>query len=65
MGKNKKLKNLKFGIMVEAEKVEVLLEQIVYNDEITAKMQVLANIALEKSKRISRLNEKIGKILKY
>jgi hypothetical protein len=63
MSKKKKLEKLKFGIMAEAQKVEVLLEQIVYNEDVTAKIQVLADIALERSKRISHLNEKIGRIL--
>jgi hypothetical protein len=63
MSKKRKLEKLKFGIMAEAQKVEVLLEQIVYNEDITAKIRVLADIALERSKRIFRLNEKIGKIL--
>jgi hypothetical protein len=63
MSRKKKLEKLKFGIMAEAQKVEVLLEQIVYNEDVTAKIQVLADIALERSKRISHLNEKIGRIL--
>lgn len=65
MGKAEKLYNLRSGIMCEAEKVIVLLEQILNNEDTGAKISVLISIALEKSKKISKMNEKIGKILKH
>lgn len=63
MGKKKKLKNLGTQIMVESEKVEVLLEQIILSEDAESKTTVLAGIALEKSKKISCLNERMGKCL--
>ena len=51
--------------MCEIEKVTVLLEQITYDAETERKVNILANIALEKSVKISKMNEKIGKILNH
>ncbi|MFA6989853.1 MAG: hypothetical protein WC197_07270 [Candidatus Gastranaerophilaceae bacterium] len=65
MSKKKKLYNLRTGIMCEIEKVTVLLEQITDNDCTERKTSIIAEIALEKSRRISKMNEKIGNILKY
>jgi len=53
MSKSQKLYNLKTGIMCEAERVIVLLEQILNSDDAGVKINVLADIALEKSKKIS------------
>ena len=64
MSKRKKLYNLKTGIMCDIEKIIVLLEQITNNDCIEKKSSILAEIALDKSRKISRMNEKIGIILK-
>jgi len=64
MSKKRKLYNLRTGIMCEIEKVNVLLEQITNNDNVELKTGILAQIALEKSRKISRMNEKIGSILK-
>ena len=65
MSKKKKLFNLRSRIMCEIEKVTVLLEQITYDAETERKVNILANIALEKSVKISKMNEKIGKILNH
>lgn len=65
MSKKEKLYNLRSGIMCETEKVTILLEQIINDDYAGVKINVLAGIALEKSKKIFRMNEKIGKILKH
>lgn len=65
MSKKRKLYNLRTGIMCEIEKVNVLLEQITINENAEIKTGILAQIALEKSRKISRMNEKIGVILKH
>ncbi|OGH97641.1 MAG: hypothetical protein A2104_09800 [Candidatus Melainabacteria bacterium GWF2_32_7] len=64
MSKKKKLYNLRTGIMCEIEKVTVLLEQIINNENVEIKTGILAEIVLEKTKKISKMNEKIGVILK-
>jgi hypothetical protein len=64
MSKRKKLYNLRAEIMCEIEKITVLLEQITNNDDVEIKTGILARIALEKSQKISRINEKMGSILK-
>lgn len=61
MSKRQKINNLGMKIMIESEKVEVLLEQILSNDDIIPQIRVLVEIALEKSRKIAILNEKIGK----
>ena len=65
MSKAKKLYNLRTGIMNESEKVIILLEQLLNGGEVEAKIYVLAGIALEKSRKISKMNENIGRILKH
>jgi|GEM_PF-2743996 len=65
MNKSKKLYKLRTEIMCENEKAIVLLEQIVNNDNIVSKLQILSILALERVKKISHMNEKIGKILKH
>lgn len=65
MGKKQKLYNLRTGVMCEIQKVSVLLEQITNNENVEVKTAVLAEIALEKSKKIAKMNEKIGLILKH
>jgi len=65
MSKKRQLYNLRAGIMCEIERVIVLLEQILNGDNTTVKINVLADITLEKSKKISQMNEKIGRILKH
>lgn len=51
--------------MCDVEEVIVLLEQIADNHCTGLKASILAQIALEKSRKISRMNEKIGIILKH
>jgi len=65
MSKKKKLYNLRTGIMCDIEKIIVLLEQIIDNDRAERKTIILAEIALNLSRKISRMNEKIGIILKH
>jgi len=64
MSKKKKLYNLRTGIMCEIEKATVLLEQITNNENVEIKTGILAEIVLEKTKKISKMNEKNGVILK-
>lgn len=65
MSKKQKLYNLRENISVEAQRIKYLLENAVYKSESTTEKDVLTEIALEKSERISRMSEKIGKILKH
>ncbi|MFA6989112.1 MAG: hypothetical protein WC197_03485 [Candidatus Gastranaerophilaceae bacterium] len=51
--------------MCEIEKIIVLLEQITDNDCTERKTGIFATIALEKSEKISKMNERIGFILKH
>ena len=64
MGKKQKLYNLRATISVEAERIEYLLKNLIYKSE-NIETCVLAEIALEKSEKISKLSEKIGLILKH
>jgi len=54
ISKKQKLYNLRQNISVESQRIKYLLEK-----------DVLTEIALEKSEKISRMSEKIGKILKH
>jgi len=64
MSKKQKLYNLRSKISVEAEKIEYLLKNLIYKSE-SVETSVLAEIALEKSEKISKMSEKIGIILKH
>jgi hypothetical protein len=65
MSKKQKLYNLRSSISVEAERIKYLLESAIYKTESSMEKNVLTEIALEKSENISRMSEKIGKILKH
>jgi hypothetical protein len=65
MSKKQKLYNLRAGISSDAQKLKYLLEAVIYKSENLLETTVLAEIALEKSERISRMSEKIGRILKH
>ncbi len=65
MNKKEKLYNLRANMSIQAEHVEVLLEHIVYKTENSVETCVLGEIALKKSRKISRMSEKIGRILKH
>lgn len=65
MGKKRKLYDLRSGIMKESERARVVLEQIAETDEFEPKVCVLCSIALDQVKKISKMNERIGKILKH
>ena len=65
MGKKQKLYNLRAGISVEAQRIEYLLKNAIYKSENSTEKDVLTEIALEKTERISKMSEKIGRILKH
>jgi len=64
MSKKQKLYNLRSNISVEAERIEYLLKNLIYKSE-NIETCVFAEIALEKSEKISKMSEKIGIILKH
>jgi len=65
MSKKQKLYNLRANISVETERIKYLLENAIYKSENNIEKNVLAEIALEKTERISKMTEKIGRILKH
>jgi len=65
MSKKQKLYNLRSNISIEAERIEYLLKNVIYKSESQLETSILAEIALEKSEKISRMAEKIGRILKH
>jgi hypothetical protein len=65
MSKSKKLYNLRARISIESEQVCTILKYLIDFGENPLDTNILAEIALEKSKNISKLNEKIGIILKH
>ena len=66
MSKRQKIYYLKSQIMIDAEKINLLL-QILHSEKIDSLKEsyILAGIALDKCIQISKNNEKIGKILKF
>ncbi len=65
MSKKKNLYNLRLNISVEAQRITFLLENILEETAGNLGANVFADLALEKSRRIQGLSEKIGKILKH
>ena len=65
MNKNEKLFNLRSGISVKSERIKVLLQHIIFKSDSELEMNILADSALDEINRISRMSEKIGKILKH
>ena len=64
MSKKQKIYNLRAGISIEAPKIEYVLKNLIFKSE-NIETSVLAEIALEKSEKISKMAEKIGIILKH
>ena len=64
MSKKQKIYNLRAGISIEAQKIEYVLKNLIFKSE-NIETSVLAEIALEKSEKISKMAEKIGIILKH
>ncbi|HBG49190.1 MAG TPA: hypothetical protein DDW90_06755 [Cyanobacteria bacterium UBA9971] len=65
MSKKQKLFNLRQNISIESQNIKYLLEHVIYKSDSYVEKDVLAEIALEKSEKISRMSEKIGRILKH
>jgi len=64
MSKKQKLYNLRATISSDAQKIEYILKNLIHKSG-NVETSVLAEIALEKSERISKMSEKIGIILKH
>lgn len=65
MSKKQKLYHLRANISIEAQRIKYLLEHAIYKSDDDVDRDVLTEIALEKSERISRMSERIGRILKH
>jgi len=65
MSKNKQLYNLREGISIKSERIQFLLEHIIFKSDCEKETGTLAGLALDEINRISRMSEKIGKILKH
>ena len=65
MDKDDKLYNLRLNISTEAKGITFLLENVIYKSDSELEANFLADIALEKSKKILKMSEKIGKILNH
>ncbi len=65
MNKKKKLYKLKRDLYIESQRVSFLLANIVEETAGNLEAKILADLALEKSQKIEKLSEKIGKIFKY
>jgi hypothetical protein len=65
MSKKQKLYKLRTGISVESQRIKYLLENAICKSESDVEKDVLTEIALEKAERISKMSEKIGRILKH
>lgn len=66
LNKKRKLCYLRTKIMTDIEQVNLLLNFITsYKTATLTEAAILANIALAKAKKISKNNEKIGKILNH
>lgn len=65
MSKEEKLYHLRAGISVKAQRIEFILKNIICYSESEAETQAMADLALDEVKRISRMSNLIGKILKH
>jgi len=65
MGKKQKLYYLRANISIEAQRIKYLLKNAIYKSDSDTEKDVLVEMAFEKSEIISRMSEKIGKILKH
>jgi len=65
MSKSKQLYNLRSEISIKSERIIFLMEHIIFKSDGERECGVLAGIALDEANRISRMSEKIGKILKH
>jgi len=65
MGKKKQLYNLRMGISIKSERIKFLLKNIILNSKNTVEIEAMASLASEENNRISKMSEKIGRILKH
>ncbi|HBG49754.1 MAG TPA: hypothetical protein DDW90_09700 [Cyanobacteria bacterium UBA9971] len=65
MSKKQKLYNLRSGISIESQRIKYLLEHAIFKSDDDIEKDVLAELALEKTEKISKMSEKIGLILKH
>jgi len=65
MSKKEKLYNLRMGISIKSERIKFLLQNIISKSESEIETEVFASIALDETIKISKISEKIGKILKH
>ena len=65
MGKKQKLYKLRANISSNVQQIKYLLEHCIFKSDDTLEKDILAEIALEKSEIISKMAEKIGKILNH
>jgi hypothetical protein len=65
MNKKEKLYNLRAGISIKSERIKFLLKNIIFYSESEVETQAMAGLALDETNKISRMSEKIGKILKH
>ena len=65
MSKNKKLYNLRARISIKSQRIKFLLKNIICYSESEVETQAMADLALEEVNRISKMSEKISKILNH
>jgi len=65
MSKKQKLYNLRSRISIESQRIKYLLEHVIYKSDDDVEKDVLTDLALEKTEKISKMSEKIGLILKH
>lgn len=65
MGQDEKLYHLRLGISVKAQRIEFILKNIMYHSESEAETMTMADLATEEVKKIARMSNLIGKILKH
>jgi hypothetical protein len=65
MSNKKQLYNLRAGISIKSQRLKFLLKNIICYSETEVETQAMADLALEEVNRISKMAEKIGKILNH
>lgn len=65
MCNKEKLYHLRANISIKSERIRFILKNIISYSESEAETQSMAALALDEINRISRMSEKIGKILKH
>lgn len=65
MNKEEKIDNLLNKIYIKCERIRFLLWNVIHKSDSEIETQVLAKLAFNENKRISKMSEKIGRILKH